>query len=267
MNSWSNISISSKDLEIIKIDQFEAKLGKLSNNVRKIRELITRLEVCHFKYKQHIKKIKESIINFKPVVAPDKIGINHIQHGENAWKKDSSGKSLPGQQYVWGINDWLGDIHSEEIPDKYNNELGVKIKKWLGDKNDNKIRLVRLLLARLTWDWKLLEELQHGGEHKELEFQICRIDICHYAFPSNLDSLLIGIGEMRSIEDFEGCGSFDNSIKKFVEKKLDALIDLSKSLYEKNGSSQRNQIRIWLLACLIKTLKEQVELSEPLIEL
>ena len=72
---------------------------------------------------------------------------------------------------------------------------------------------------------------------------------------------------MRSIEDFEGCGSFDNSIKKFVEKKLDALIDLSKSLHEKNGSDQRNQIRIWLLACLIKTLKEQVELSEPLIEL
>ena len=150
MDVWSNISISSQDLEIININEFEAKLGKLPDNVYKIRELITRHEVCHFKYRPHINKIKDSIVNFEPTVAPDKIGINHIQHGENAWEKDSSGKSLHGQQYVWGINDWLGDIHSEEIPDKYNNELGVKIKKWLGDKNDNKIRLVRLLLARLT---------------------------------------------------------------------------------------------------------------------
>lgn len=267
MNTWSNISVSSQDLEIIKINEFEAKLGKLPDNVCKIRELITRHEVCHFKYQQHIKKIKDSIVNFEPEVAPDKIGMNHIQHGENAWEKDSTGKSILGQQYVWAIKDWLDDLHSKRTADKYDKELGLKIKKWLGDKNEDKIRLARLLLARLTWDWKLYEEMLNGGKHKELEWQICRMDICHYAFPSNLERLLQGLGEMRSMENFEGCGSFNDSIKKFVEKELIALNDLFKSLYNKNSSDKNIQIKIWLIACLIKTLKVQVELSDPLIEL
>jgi hypothetical protein len=267
MNAWSNILISSQNPEIIKINKLEARLGKLPANVYSIRELITRHEVCHFKYQQHIKKIKNSIITLEPKVAPDKIGINHIQHGENAWKNDASGKSLLGQQYVWAIKDWLNEIRSKEMPDKYDTMLGQKVQKWVGGKNADKIRLIQLLLARLTWDWKLYEELQHGGEYKELELQICRMDICHYAFPSNLNRLLQGIGEMKPIENYEGCGSFDNSIQKFVDKELLALYDLFKSLCNNKKSDEKSQIKAWLVACLIKTLKEQVELSEPLIDL
>lgn len=129
------------------------------------------------------------------------------------------------------------------------------------------MRLVQLLLTRLTWKWKLYEELQHGEKYKELEFQICRMDICHYAFPSNLDRLLKGIGEMKPIEDFEGCGSFDNNIQVSVEKELLALNDMFTSLYNDKKSDEKSQIKAWLSACLIKTLKEQVELSEPLIDL
>jgi len=266
MNVWSNISISSQDTEIIKINEFEARLGKLPDHVYKIRELITRHEVCHFKYQRHIKIIKDSIINLAPDLAPDKIGINHIQHGEDVWKKDTTGKSLLGQQYVWAFNDWLDDKHPEEIPDKYDRNLGQKVQKCLGDQNIDKRRLVQLLVARLTWDWKLYEELQHGGEFKELEFQICRMDICHYAFPANLDSLIIGIGEMCPIENFEGCGSSNSVIQAFVEKELLILIDLFKSLFYDNKASEQSQIKAWLTLCLIKTLKEQVDLSEPLIE-
>ena len=40
MYAWSNISISSKDPEIIKIDEFEVKLGKLPNNFRRIRQVL-----------------------------------------------------------------------------------------------------------------------------------------------------------------------------------------------------------------------------------
>jgi len=60
MNTWSNIPTSPQDPEIIKINEFEAKLGKLADDVYKIRELITRQEVCHFKLQQHIKKIKRT---------------------------------------------------------------------------------------------------------------------------------------------------------------------------------------------------------------
>ena len=267
MDKWSNISTSPQDSEIIKINEFEAKLGELPDNVYKIRNLITRHEVCHFKYQQHIKKIKDSIINLEPDVVPDKIGTNHIQYGENAWKNDSTGKSLLGQQYVWAIKSWLGDIRTEKIPEKYDKKLGQKVQKWLGDKNEEKIRLTQLLLARLTWDWKPYEELQQGGKYKELEFQICRMDICHYAFPENLGNLLKGIGEMRPIENFEGCGSFNSDIQESVKKELFTLNDLFKSFYNDNKSDEKSQIKAWLTACLIKTLKGQVELSEPLMEL
>jgi hypothetical protein len=75
----------------------------LPDKVKIIRELITRFEVCHFKYQQHLKKIKDSIIDLKPSVDTSKIVINHIQHGESVLKKDSTGRSFTGQQYVWAL--------------------------------------------------------------------------------------------------------------------------------------------------------------------
>ena len=266
MNTWSNILISGNDPEIIRINEFETGLGKLNHNVHKIRELITRFEVCHFKYQRHVKKIKEAIINPESNIVVDNIGKNHIRYGEKAWEKDTTGKSLSGQQYIWAIKNWLDDIHSKEVQYKYNKRLWQKVQKWLGEKNVDKIRLVKLLLARLTWDWKSYEDLQQGGEFKELEFQICRMDICHYAFPSNLERLLRGTGDMKAIENFEGCGSFDNNIKEFIEKELLDLYDLFKSFYT-NKSDKKNQIKAWLTVCLIKTLKEQVKLSKPQIKI
>jgi len=267
MNAWSNISVSPQDPEIIKINNLEVKLGKLPDNVYKIRALITKHEVCHFKYQQHIKKIKDSIINLEPRVDPNNIGLNHVQHGEGAWEKDTTGRSLLGQQYIWSIKGMLNDNPQKDIPDKYDKKLGQKIQRWLGDKNTDKIKLVRLLLARLTWDWKLLEELQEGSEYKNLEIQICRMDICHYAFPTNLDRLIQGIGEMRTIEKFEGCGSFDINIKRFIEKELFALNKMFKSMNSDKEPEEKQLIKAWLVACLIKTLKEQVELSKPVIDM
>ena len=51
MNAWSNIEISPQDPEIIEIGKLEKTQGNISKNVRKIRELITRFEVCHFNTK------------------------------------------------------------------------------------------------------------------------------------------------------------------------------------------------------------------------
>jgi hypothetical protein len=63
MKAWSNIQISPQDPEIVKINNLEKKLGELPDKVYKIRELISRFEVCHFKYQQHLRKIKGSIID------------------------------------------------------------------------------------------------------------------------------------------------------------------------------------------------------------
>lgn len=264
MNYWSNIEISPEDPEIIKIDEFEKTLGELTSDVRQIRELVTRFEVCHFKYRQHLKNVKASILNLRPVKDPDKIGINHIRHGKDAWKKDETGRSLAGQNYLWALAGWLGD--SVEVMDQntFDEKLGLQITEWLGKKKPDKERLVRLFIARLLWDWKSLEELQRGGEYEALEFQIIRMDICHYNFPAHLDLMLKAIGAMQPVEAFEGCGSFDTNIKAFIEEEFSNVNDSLESLAEAGKSDRNELIKVWLLASLAKTLKEQVGLKLPI---
>ena len=114
------------------------------------------------------------------------------------------------------------------------------------------------------WDWKSYEEYQQEGKYKELEFQVCRMDICHYAFPKNLDLLLQGIGRMESINNFEGCGSFSTEIRTYIEEQFSKLYDYLKSNSEKKISGQNEQIKLWLIACLAKTIKEQVGLKKSL---
>lgn len=158
---------------------------------------------------------------------------------------------------------WLGH-YSHENSNHYNNALNQRITKWLRDKNPDKERLVRLLIARLTWDWKAFEEYQQKGEYKELELQACRMDICHYAFPEHLELLLQGIGRMEAVDDFEGCGSFNNDIKTYVEKQFLLLCDYMKFNINKKRLKENEKIRLWLIACLAKTLKEQVGLKRSL---
>jgi len=264
MNPWSNIDISPNDPEIIDIDKFEKNIGIIPSNIHQIRELITRFEVCHFKYKQHIKYIKDSILNLKPNTDPKRIGTNHIRSGENAWKKDKTGRSLLGQRYVLALTNWLSANPDAKDFEYYDKELDKKITKWLGEKNPEKERLVRLLIARLIWDGKSYEKLRGGENNKELELQVCKMDVCHYAFPKNLDLLLQGIGEVKSIEAFEGCGSFNSDIKKFVEKEFLILNDLLKSIISINQPDKNELTKAWLIACLAKILKEQVGLKKPI---
>lgn len=267
MNNWSNIQISPEDAEVIAINNLEATLGQPPMKVMKVRELITRFEICHFKYQQHLKKIKDSIVALEPSVDVSKIGVNHVQHGESAWKKDKTGKSLVGQQYIWAIKGWLNDHGIDKDPDNFDQKLAQKVRKWIGDKSGDKERLVRLLLARLTWDWKSYEALQHGGEFEVLELQICRMDICHYAFPTNLNMLLRSIGKMKPSDHFEGCGSYDKTTKKSIEKELSALGKMLTSFRSQKDTDRKLLMKIWLIACLMKTLKKLVELQAPPIEL
>lgn len=267
MKAWSNIEITPQDSEIIKINSFEKKLGELPYKVIQIRELITRFEVCHFKYQQHIKKIKDSIVKLQPVTNPNIIGKNHVKNGEDTWKNDKTGRSLIGQQYIWALQKWLEDDSLIKESSQYNKKQGQQIEILLRDRNPIKKRLIRLLLARLTWNWKLYEELQHGKEHKDLELQVCRMDICRYNFPTNLDILLQAIGEMKVSDKFEGCGSFNAYIKTCIKKELSILNKWLKSFVIDGKSNKEELIKAWLIACLAKTLKEQVNLTTQTVEL
>ncbi len=109
MSVWSNIEILPQDAEIVEIDKLEETLGKIKKNVQKIRELITRFEVCHYKYQQHFRHIKDSILRLRPNVEPTQIGANHISKDKDVLDNDKTGRSILGQQYVNSLMKWLGD--------------------------------------------------------------------------------------------------------------------------------------------------------------
>ncbi len=264
MNSWSNIVISPDDLEITQLDKIEKSFGDISVNVLQIRELITRFEICHFKYQNHILKIIESVSDLQPVTEPGKIGANHIHQGDNGWKNDKTGRSLLGQNYLWTLRNWLAGDNKEKDSYYNNQELNRLVKKWLGIKNPDKERLILLLIARLTWDWKSYEELKRGREYKELEIQVCSMDICHYAFPGNLNLLLQAIGELKPTRAFKGCGSFDTGIQAFIEKEFSILDDLLQIMVSSKERTKDKLIKAWLIACLLKTLKEQIGMSQSI---
>lgn len=266
MNYWSNVEISPQDAEITEIDKLEKTLGELSESVQKIRELIKRFEICHFKYKEHLEHIKNSILILSPNIEPTNIGVNHISKGKDVLRNDKTGRSILGQQYLYSLMDWLGDYPQKNY-NFFNEKLNQKITKWLEGNHPDKERLVRLLVARLIWDWEAYENYQHGGEYKELELQACRMDICHYAFPECLDLLLQGIGKMEPIDNFEGCGSFNSEIQTYVEKQFLVLCGYLKSNSNKKDLGHDEKTKLWLIASLAKTLKEQVGLKKSLPQL
>jgi hypothetical protein len=271
MGAWSNIEVSQGDAEIASIDKLEEALGSYPQNVRLIRELITRFEVCHFKYQQHLTYIRESIKGLNPHIDPASIGQNHIQHGDKAWKSDRTGRTLMGQQYIWALNNWL-DKGVKNKPPEYNEQLSREVKVWLGEKSPEKDKLVGMLLARLKWDWKKLEELSQRsmeeisreGDDTVLEYQICRMDICHFAFPAHLINILRGIGQMSPVDTFEGCGTHNSNIRKSMDEELTKINTWLLQRKEAGIEAQdlSGLTRIWLFACLAKTIKEQVGLTD-----
>lgn len=274
MNVWSNIEVPhGEDAEIMSINKLQKLLGKYGDPVRDIRELITRFEVCHFKYLKHLENIWKSIMDLQPYTDPANIGQNHIQHGDKTWKSDNTGRAFMGQQYLWTLDNWL-ENKKKNIPHEYNVQLAGEVDSWLGIKTPEKVKLVRMLMARLKWDWKTLEKLSRKTieeislekEDKRLEYQVYRMDICHLAFPLHLINVLRGIGKMKPVDNFEGCGKCNPSVKKSI---LTELIKINRWLLPREEASitihkQEDLFRIWLFASLAKTIKEQAGLKSPI---
>ena len=266
MDQWINIEVAPDDEEILALNQFELQLKNMPEQVYKVRELITRFEVCHFKYRRHYECIIKSIAALRPVVEVDEIGLRHLRYGYDEWRNDTSGRSRLGHTYVSALSLWLGEDICEnlEIPEKEISEMREHINEMLGGKDEKKIKLVHMLIARLLW--RSVAQYRSGGELSELEYQIEATDICNYAFPRNLDKVIKGIGKLEPVKEFQGCGTFDSEIKSFLKGEFKNLC----TWISKGGQSgeiylgEKEAMKIWLAACLAKTIKEDLHLSEAL---
>jgi hypothetical protein len=266
MNAWINIEVLPNDEEIVAIDQMEQALGNIPKSVHQIRELITRFESCHFKYHKHYRHIVESIAILRPVVGVSKIGSNHPRHGRNAWRNDTTGRSRIGQQYIEALHSWLDGDSSNNVgvPGQETVELKQRVSVWLGDRSEERVGLARMLLARLSV--QSVEDYRRGGALSELECQVERTDICNHAFPQNIERLIQGIGKLEPDEAFDGCGTFNVETKSFISNEFSKLCEWLKTDTSGNdlGLGKKVPMKVWLVACLAKTLKESIHLSYPL---
>jgi hypothetical protein len=263
MDPWANIEISTDDPEIGRIDQIQGSIGTIPQNVIQIRELITGFEICHFKFQQHLKYLKEAISKLETGLRLEKIGANHIRNGEDAWRKDTTGRSRLGQEYIRALKKWLGEDPGE-TGGEGNQQPGQQVSRWLGKPEPEKERLVRLLIARMLWDWKSYEKYKTGKDNSELEYQVCRMDICHYDFPGNLVRVIKAIGRLEPADGFEGCGSHNAQIRTVAGQEFLGLNDLLKSIFTAPHPSKDDLMKAWLTACLAKTIKEQVKLKDQI---
>lgn len=257
MNPWSNIAVAPDDPEIAEIDQQEASLDKIPVEAKHIRELITGFEVCHFKYKKHLEYLKNAISTLKPAVNLHDVGSHHIRMGDRAWQSDPTGRSLVGQQFITAIDTWLGEKKADTQDETSDPERTRRVCKALGTHESEKDRLVRLLKARLLWDWDTYNNLYSDKEDNVLESQVCRMDICHYAFPEHVQILMGAIGRLEYLDCFEGCGTYNHEIKKHVDHEITRLIQLSESLGSDDRPDEMAGVKRWLLSCLIKTIRAQ----------
>lgn len=262
MDAWANIETTPDDPEVRFINDFEKRIGNIPHNVRRVRKLISGFEVCHFKCERHMDIIKNSIHKLMPGINPESIGAQHIRNEEDAWRKERSGRSHLGQNYVLALEKWLdrdpaGNTHPDE-------ELDQDIARWLGQKEPEKERLVSLAIARLKWDWDSYGKLTGGKMNRELETQVCRLDICHYNFPKIIDNTLMGIGKLKPVEKFEGCGSYNEEIREIFLHELKSLNGMLQSQDDRKPTSRDDSLRKWLWFCLAKTIKEQAGITIPL---
>jgi hypothetical protein len=266
MDSWSNIIISKDDSEIIEINNMENELKVVSISVRAVRQLITKFEICHFKYTIHYDYILRSIKFLTPFIDPGSIGSCHPRTGPNSWKKNKTGRSRTAQIYIDALHLWLNPKSLTEI-DSYIRVIQIMkahITKLLGERNNEKERLVELLIKRLLW--RPIERHRIGVQLDRLQDQIERTDICHYTFPGNIERVLAGIGSLTPAKDFQGCGSYNSKIKWQVSVWFQQLCKWinGEPGYLDRVLEKRNNAKIWLAACLAKTLKEQVGLINKL---
>jgi len=268
-NAWANVEAVAGDREIATIDALGASLGALPESAQRVRELITRFEICHFKREKHYRNIRESIAKLRPAVEVDKIGGDHPRNGAHA-----TGRGRTGWEYVAALESWLARSsprpgRDRPIPIGLMPVVERRVRAWLADRSDTKERLVRMLLARLRWDWASIERNRSTFALEGIEYQIATTDICHYTFPRNVERVVQAIGKLEPVERFEGCGTYCKRIEFSCASKYSELCEW---LTEGTGRGvpdlgPREPIRVWLVACMAKTLKANVKLREPLPDL
>ena len=79
------------------------------------------------------------------------------------------------------------------------------------------------------------------------------------------DPEILAIGREEAVRDFQGCSTADPEIAASVTEKFTELCSwLAAGRGDGSPLGTKEPVKVWLAACLAKTLKEQIRLADPI---
>jgi len=199
LGPWANIGLAEPDDEVAALWEWEQRLEWPPSSAQITRELISRLQICHFKFPRHVGKIIEAIGAMRSPVDPDQIGRTHPRYGPQASQADAAGRSSEAERFIAALEIWLAG-HPPRT------SVGEVITAALGDRSHLKEQLVSALSRQLRRQHRAGDL---GPELGSWDYQIRCTHQCHHTFPQNVHRILEAIGRGEPVEEFEGCGTFD----------------------------------------------------------
>jgi hypothetical protein len=181
------------------------------------------------------------------------------------FRKDKAGRSFLGQQYVWVLVNWLAAYPQLRMKGYSNNEIYMNVSAWLGNKTPQKENPVRMIVAKLTHDWKSLKKFNPVSINKGLAYFAYSTDVWQNTFPKELDKLLKDIGKLESNIKYVGDKRANNKEDKTnIENEFAALCNLinSGNAINFNGFTDENDlIKNWLITSTTKSMINQTDFA------
>jgi len=213
LEPWANIGLIEPDEEVTALWKLQQALLLPAPSARRIRELITRLKICHFKFPRHLQRIMAAIGTMRWELDLAQIGQAHPRKGPQASLMDTTGRSQQAESFIAALEGWLAGQSPET-------EVAEEVWAALGSQDDQKVSLVAALARQLRWQY---EAGSLGPELSLWDYQLRRTHQCHYTFPQNVRRLIEAIGRGKPLEEFEGCGSFSSENLALARSTIEGL--------------------------------------------
>lgn len=283
---WRNCAGESDD-EIAAIDKLEDEISPLDDNTKRIRELISKLEVCHHKAQRHIEIIIDAIGRGKTNKGPGERPLGSI-HPREALT----------ELVIGSLKAWKNNEHYDVPPFGIGGMSVEDLFGFLGKKTPLKVwqveRVCDKLHSFLDPEFRYYEMVEHPEKYAEnahyrgatintvisdrvdgeaakltLASAIDHLQPCNWNFPENLVIVLRAIGgDLRPQVSFAAhCRNVSQSPVKDYIKNASTILrayctgeskGVSREIIKKLG--KKNPKKHWLAASLEKTIRMQMGL-------
>jgi hypothetical protein len=283
MEEWASAGWREPDEEIRRLHARRLALGELPPDAVIMRQVMSGLEICHYRWEQHVENLIRSIAAGGLV---------------SEWGSKRPEREERLRAYHSAVKAWYSGKSEEEAraADPEAAKIMARVYDSLGAPNEAKKALVKImltgaegraaehLLEKGDWGAQALvggapptpgpgeEQPKMMGEYITLHLtqQGFVPNPCHITFFENYEALLESIGEGEMVEWFKGCGI--QGVPPEVRKNADGYVagllawlkgekrapagagEKAEFVMKTLEGVERDPLRVWLAGCLLKSI-------------